>query len=216
MPLSNPWHLPAVLHFVSAVRPKRILDVGVGMGTYGFMIRQHMDIARERLSPSQWELVIDGLEIFEPYRNPLWEFAYNSIHVGDARKTLPQRGAYDVIVCNDVLEHLPKPEAAALAEEMLKHAPVVIVTTPNFDCPQENWGGNEAERHLCLLRADDLPQVVVKQDTSVTSLFVLSQSAEHIALLERANNGMPRVCLPPRPSLAHRAARKILRKLRLR
>jgi hypothetical protein len=165
------------------------------------MIRQHMDIAHERLVPSEWKLVIDGLEIFEPYRNPLWEFAYNEISLGDARKTLPLRGSYDVVICNDVLEHLPKQEAVSLAEEMLLHAPVAIITTPNFDCPQENWGGNEAERHLCLLR---------------TSLFVLSKSPHHIALLERAGNEIPRVCPPRRPSLARRIARKILLKLRLR
>jgi hypothetical protein len=180
------------------------------------MIRQHMDIAHERLVPSEWKLVIDGLEIFEPYRNPLWEFAYNEISLGDARKTLPLRGSYDVVICNDVLEHLPKQEAVSLAEEMLLHAPVAIITTPNFDCPQENWGGNEAERHLCLLRAEDLPHVIFKQDTTVTSLFVLSKSPHHIALLERAGNEIPRVCPPRRPSLARRIARKILLKLRLR
>lgn len=216
MPLSNPWHLPAVLHFVAAVQPKRILDVGVGMGTYGFMIRQHMDIAHERLSPSQWKLVIDGLEIFEPYRNPLWEFAYNEIYVGDARTTLPSRGNYDVVVCNDVLEHLPKEEAVALAEEMLRHAPVAIITTPNFDCPQGNWGGNEAERHLCLLGTEDLPHVIVRQDTTVTSLFVLSKSPEHIVTLKRFGDKIPRVSLPPSPSLATRIVRKIRRTVGLR
>lgn len=216
MPLSNPWHLPAVLHFVAALQPKSVLDVGVGTGTYGFMIRQHMDIAHERLLPSQWELLIDGLEIFEPYRNPLWSFAYNSVFVGDARETLPQRGNYDVIVCNDVLEHLAKSEAVKLAETMLRHAPVAIITTPNFDCPQDNWGGNEAERHLCVLRAHDLPSVVAKQDTTMTSLFVLSRSPSHVRLVKTANDHVPRVCAPPRPSFAARVGRKFLRQLRFR
>lgn len=210
MPLSNPWHLPGVLHFLATSRPQRILDVGVGMGTYGFMIRQHLDIVHERIAPSAWKLTIDGIEIFEPYRNPIWSYAYNTIWTGDARKLLPQSGNYDAIICNDVLEHLDKEEALALAREMLGHAPLVIVTTPNRECPQENWGGNEAERHRCLLGAKDLPHVVVRQDATVTSLFVLSQSPEIIRIVKTAEQSCPKIILPPAgPSFWARVLRKI-------
>ena len=208
MPLSNPWHLPAVLRYLAAINPTRVLDVGVGMGTYGFMIRQHMDIAHERLARSAWRLTIDGIEIFEPYRNPIWEFAYNSVQIGDARQLLPFCGQYDVVVCNDVLEHFPKAEAVRMAVEMLKHAPVVIATTPNYDCPQGNWGGNEAETHRCLLTAGDLPNVVVERQTTVTACFVLSSAAEQIRLLKEADLHSPQISPPRAWSLSHRLQAK--------
>src|SRR5438034_422277 len=43
MPLSNPLHIPCILHFAFAVQPKRIFDVGVGIGAYGFVLRQYSD-----------------------------------------------------------------------------------------------------------------------------------------------------------------------------
>ena len=72
MPLSDVWHIPAVMHFVRAAAPTRVLDVGIGMGNFGLLVRQYGDIGNERLSREQWKLRIDGIELFEPYRNPAW------------------------------------------------------------------------------------------------------------------------------------------------
>jgi hypothetical protein len=213
MPLSNPWHLPVVLHYLAAINPTRILDVGVGTGTYGFMIRQHLDIARERLTRESWKLTIDGIEIFEPYRNPVWGFAYDAVHIGDARHVLPRCSNYDVIVCNDVLEHLPKGEVAAFAQEMLHHAPVVIATTPNHECPQGAWGGNEAETHRCLLAASDLPSVAVERRTTVTSCFVLCRDRVWTRRLQEADRLAPQFGRPLAQNLMRRLVTKVRRAL---
>lgn len=215
MPLSNPWHLSVILHFAAALKPKKVLDVGVGMGAYGFMFRQYLDIAHERLSPSSWQLTIDGIEIFEPYRNPVWGFAYNKIALGDARTLVPASGHYDLIVCNDVLEHFPKDQALRLADEMLNHAPVVIITTPNRECPQGEWGGNPAETHHCLLAGKDFPDLVLKIETTMTSVFILSRDPEKIPVLLAAQANCPLVVPAAKPALARRIIFKMLRILKV-
>ena len=114
MPVSNFLHLPAVVHLAISLRPHRVLDIGIGLGTYGFMIRQFSDIAAGRLSKTEWSTVIDGIEIFETYRNPIWEYYYDQVFIGDAKTILPTLDKYDVVLCNDVLEHFDLADAAAL------------------------------------------------------------------------------------------------------
>lgn len=213
MPMSNPWHLAPVLHYVSALQPKRVLDVGVGLGTYGFMIRQYLDIGHERLDRANWQLTIDGVEIFEPYRNAVWDFAYNRIHMGDVLDLLPSLESYDVILCNDVLEHFEKDKAVALVNSLLRLAPVVIATTPNREWPQGTWAGNEAETHLCLLGAEDMPHLVGQQTTGPTSCFVSANTPAAIEMMRKADLSCPRLTGSKSSTLGHRIQSKLQRML---
>ncbi|MFZ4764853.1 MAG: class I SAM-dependent methyltransferase [Roseimicrobium sp.] len=196
--MSNPWHLAPVLHYLGAVKPTRVLDVGIGTGSYGFMTRQFFDIGLERLNPADWQLVIDGVELFEPYRNPIWAYAYNNVMMGDIRDLLPTLGSYDVILCNDVLEHFPLEESQELVRNLLQKAPVVIATTPSWEMPQGAWGGNEAETHHCCLRPQDMPALVASKRTGNTSLYVSCTDAELTKKIEEASETI----LETRPTLA--------------
>ena len=172
MPLSNPEHVPAVLHFAQACRPASILDVGVGTGSYGLLLRQGLDIGHGRMQAADWQVRIDGIEIFEPYRNPVWDYAYNRVLIGDVRALLPGLGAYDLVLCNDVLEHFPRDEARGLIRALLGRGKVLLATTPNRDFPQGAWGGNEAERHHSLLDQSDFTGLVAAVVTGVTTCYV--------------------------------------------
>jgi hypothetical protein len=221
MPMSNPWHLPAVLQFVQQLQARSVLDIGVGLGTYGFMVRQFADIACGRLRRDEWLVKIDGIEIFEPYRNPVWDYAYDAVRIGDVRDMLGSTGPYDVILCNDVLEHFPKQEAVDLIERLLDHAPVVIATTPASDWPQGPWGGNDAETHHCTLAPADIPHLAAVLHTGVTNCYLISKTPEKTALIGGIAWNCPLVAPSPRESapgpglrarLAHRmrAVRKAL------
>ena len=187
MPLSHPWSYPVVLHHAMAINPSRILDVGIGIGAYGMLLRQHLDIAEERVPREDWQVAIHGIELFEPYRNPLWDYFYDQVTVGDVRNLLPNLPQYDLILCADVLEHFPLVEAALLAQRFLDHAPVVIATTPNFHCPQGAWGGNEAETHHCRIGEKDLPHVAVTRRTGATDCFILSKDAATAEFVRKAD-----------------------------
>jgi len=193
MPLSNSEHIPAVLHFAQACRPRSILDVGIGTGSYGLLLRQSLDIGYGRIQKSEWEVTIDGVELFEPYRNPVWDFAYNRVLPGDIRDLLPGLGSYDLILCNDVLEHFPRAEARALVTTLLQHGRVLLATTPNREFPQGAWGGNEAERHHCLLGRDDFAGLVAEVVTGITSCFVCTRHEDLVYPLLLAADRCPSI-----------------------
>jgi hypothetical protein len=193
MPLSNPQHIPAVLHFVHACQPRSILDIGIGTGSYGLLLRQGLDIGYERIAPATWQVQIDGVEIFEPYRNPVWGYAYSRVHRGDIRQLLPGLGRYDLILANDVLEHFPRAEARRLAAAFLEKGRVLIATTPNGRYPQGAWGGNDAETHHSELDRSDFPGLVAEVVTGVTTCYVCTADPKLIYPLLLAADRCPKI-----------------------
>src|SRR5258708_21322223 len=105
MPVSNFLALPAVVHLATRVQPHRVLDIGIGMGTYGFMLRQFIDITGGSLVKDEWKTVIDGIEIYEPYRNPIWDYYYDRVFIGGARAFLPGLEQYAVLFVNNLILH---------------------------------------------------------------------------------------------------------------
>jgi 2-polyprenyl-3-methyl-5-hydroxy-6-metoxy-1,4-benzoquinol methylase len=168
------------------LKPRRILDIGVGMGSYGFLLRQHLEIAEGRLDKETWTTQIDGIEIFEGYRNPVWDYAYDQVLLGDVRSLIGELGRYDLILCNDVLEHFHKPEAISIVRNLLDHGSVVIATTPNRVIPQGAWGGNDAETHRCLLTRSDFPYLITWLPAGVTNCYVCSMHDSFQTRIRRA------------------------------
>ncbi len=189
--MSNPWHLPTVLHYALAMKPKRILDIGVGMGTYGFMMRQFTDIAVEGIDRNKWQITIDGVEVFPDYKNPVWDYAYNSIQMGDIRNLIDNLNNYDVVICADVLEHFPIDESKHLMQQLLKTGKILIATTPAGYYPQGAWGGNSAETHHCTLVAQDFPDLIAVKKTGETNCFVCSSDQACQAALRLATDTCP-------------------------
>lgn len=201
--------MPTVIHFATAARPQRVLDVGVGMGAFGFMLRQYLDVVHERVAKPDWKIHIEGAEIFAGYENPIWSYAYDKVHMGDIRELLTGLGEFDVIICSDVLEHFPRDEARSLSSAFLKQAPILIATTPIGEYPQGAWGGNEAETHHCVLDRHDFPDLVAAVNTVGTACYVSAVGESSKRLMRDAARCCPTVRLSP----ARRLAGRILRKL---
>lgn len=211
MPVSNPQHLPALIHLVSALQPRRVLDVGIGTGSLGLLARQTLDICYGRIEPAEWEITIDGVEIFEGYRNPVWHYAYTQVHLGDIRELLPSLERYDLVCCCDVLEHFEHAEARRIIRGLLEHSQVLLATTPNRLIPQEAWGGNEAERHLSLVNRKDFPGLALHHRGSVTDLFAASLAGETRRQIERIGDFTPRSISIDPGSWTGRLRRKLRR-----
>ena len=211
MPVSNLLHMPTVVHFVTVVQPRSILDIGIGMGSYGFLLRQYLDISKERLERSDWRVKIDGIEVFEGYRNPVWDYVYNNVVLSDIRLLIDDLESYDVIICNDVLEHFVKDYAILLIEQLLKRSRVLIATTPNRECPQGAWGGNEHEEHHCLLDASDFPRLIARKVTGITTCYVCCSDPSLVDRLKMAEYTCP-VSRPEQwPYLKWRVRQKLQR-----
>ena len=81
MPTSDPTGILPVIHDVMELRPTRILDVGMGMGKWGLLFREYLEgWGHHRYSKVQWELTIDGIEIYQPYIQPWHYDIYDGIY----------------------------------------------------------------------------------------------------------------------------------------
>lgn len=129
--------------------PHSVLDVGVGFGKYGILLREALDIPHERYRKDQWLVRIDGIEAFEGYRNPIHDYVYDAVYYKPVSECLPSLGVYDVVLMIDVLEHFTKEEGAKLLECLLMHTKkALIISTPINPAPQEEYAGNHYEAHL--------------------------------------------------------------------
>ena len=141
MPFSQSSQLATIVGFMESVRPRSILDIGVGFGQYGFLARtnlEHLNLfdvngsnAKKR-PKSEWQITIDGIEGFAPYLTPVHEYAYNEIFIGDALELVPQLDRqYDLILAIDILEHFHKEPGQDFLRQLkniaLGH---ILVSTP--------------------------------------------------------------------------------------
>ena len=149
MPTSWYQAAPVILQKVVALWPSSILDIGVGFGKYGVLLREAMDIPYERYDKRSWLLRLDGIEAFPYYRNPIHDYVYNSIRYSPVEDCLVDLYDYDVILLIDVLEHFPKERGVTLLNKLLEHTnKALIVSTPINPAPQEEYLGNAREAHL--------------------------------------------------------------------
>jgi hypothetical protein len=149
MPTSSCGYINVIVRLVLDLKPKRILDIGPGWGTYGLLFRQSLDMCnQEAYAREDWQTEIIGIEVFEGYRTPLWDYAYNEVLIGDAVELAPEVGRCDLVLLGGVIEHLPKDKGMAFLDSLLSQCTYAILSTPYGHMTQEAAYGNEAERHL--------------------------------------------------------------------
>ena len=188
MPTSDYHQISDVLHVVEHARPRSVLDVGVGFGKWGILCREVLEVYQERVQPDSWQCRVDGVEIFESYRNPLWALAYNHVEIGDAFDTLARSGRYDLILCCDVIEHFDKDKGHRLLAKMLDHGKIVVVTSPRGFVEQGAAYGNEHERHKSGWGEQDFsPYHHVYKDVGFTFLAVLARNQPDLAAVRPPN-----------------------------
>ena len=123
---------------VAELSPRRILDVGPGVGTYA-------DLLRPLLPGSHWT----GLEIHRPYAER-YELAgrYDDLVIGDVRSFEWDRGGdWDLVIFGDVLEHLDLPDAMRAWRRALRCSRQVLASLPIVHYPQGEHDGNVHESH---------------------------------------------------------------------
>lgn len=125
--------------------PATVLDLGIGLGYWGFLTRYYHDLYTLRLKRQDWQVNIVGVEGHEGYRSPSWD-VYNNVVIGDAPTYLKASiHRYDLVFAVEILEHLEKEAGIDFLKELAKHGKHVIVSYSNLE--QGAWHGNELERH---------------------------------------------------------------------
>ncbi|MEE9297264.1 MAG: class I SAM-dependent methyltransferase [Phycisphaerae bacterium] len=157
---SAPYAIPVIVHATRQVKPRSILDVGVGFGKYGLLFREYLDVwdARELAQTKRdaWTMRIDGIEIYPEYLTPIHDFIYDKMHIGHALEIIDELGQYDLIFMGDVLEHFEKRAGELMINKMYEHADkCVLLTFPTNAPPREGFWGNKEEAHLSVWTRDD-------------------------------------------------------------
>lgn len=142
MPFSQSSQISTILRFAERLNPRSILDVGTGMGQYGFLLRNSLEavhlfdvqgnVGRQR-PREEWDVVIDGIEGFEGYLTPVHAYAYSSMKIGDARKLLAEvpSKSYDLVLAIDILEHFETADGQQFAAECVRIArQAALISTP--------------------------------------------------------------------------------------
>src|ERR1043166_7830113 len=101
MPSSRPNTVPTVIHFLRQLRPRSILDVGIGFGKWGHLFREYTDIVAAEREPSRyqktnWQIKIVGIEGHAAYLTEMHRYLYDEIYVGDACELIRQVPRYDL------------------------------------------------------------------------------------------------------------------------
>ena len=156
MPFSQSSQLSAIVGYAEQLQPASVLDVGTGMGQYGFLLRTNLehinlfDVERGVQRPRQsWHVVIDGIEGHAGYRSPVHDYAYNRLLIGDAMQLLPtiNDDAYELVMAIDILEHLSEADGLQFLGHCRRIASrAALVSTPKEFVAQD-VAANPYENH---------------------------------------------------------------------
>jgi hypothetical protein len=157
MPIGCCSLVPAIATELGLRRPASVLDLGIGMGFYGAVVRQWLD-----LGVRPWRTKLVGVEGFAAYRNPCWDL-YDEVVATPIETFLePTTEIWDAILLLDVLEHFPHAageQILAAARHRFAANGCLYVGTPAVWMEQGAAYGNELERHRSLWTAEELRSI---------------------------------------------------------
>ena len=175
MPIGNAYATGNIIAFIEQWHLKNkslnVLDVGCGIGHNGFIFREMFEIRYSRLKPEDWMHRVEAIEIFEEYRNPVWDYVYDKKIIGDCLKIVPSLNdkKYDIIFATELLEHLDREEIYFLLDKLLEKLTddgSIIITIPLGEekavLEQKALFGNIHETHRSYLTIKDFQRYNIK------------------------------------------------------
>jgi len=148
MPISGWDPIFSVMKTIEGINPKSVLDVGVGTGQWGFLVRNYHDMRYGNFQRNQWKLRLNGIEVCSRYENPAWKL-YDTVRIGEASLAIDDligmNIKYDVSLMIEVLEHFKKDKGIEVLNNLAKISKHLIFSYANME--QGPAHGNEFEVH---------------------------------------------------------------------
>ena len=166
--------------YLKNIKKGRILDVGCA---YGFMLQRFPD------RYEKYGIDVSAHAITEAKkRNPRSIFK-----ISGAENKLPfPNNFFDVIICNDVLEHLENPGVALKnIHRILKPGGILYVNTPNFNWLRKNLFAyaDKKEHHISLLSHQTLLSLLNRTGFKILDHYTFSNLTFFFFLIFRSNIG---------------------------
>lgn len=147
MPIGSFTVIPHIAMHLANRRPARVLDVGIGFGMYGAVVREWVD-----LGVQPWRTHLTGVEVHAAYRNPVWDL-YDEIFAGTIEQYLQRpTEPFDAVILGDVIEHMEKSAGRSLLihlQQLVAPGGDLFVSTPATFFEQGAVYNNPYERHVC-------------------------------------------------------------------
>lgn len=154
-----------VVRFVEGHDIKTVLDVGAGRGTYGELLRPHVDR-------------IDAVEVWKDYVHMFGlQDIYDTVLVSDIRYTAMPKDDYDLIIFGDILEHMTSSESLMVWRWASNFCKYGLISVPIVHWPQGAEYGNPYEVHVQEhLSPEDIRRdygpFVFEKDYTVTGTYI--------------------------------------------
>ena len=138
------------------IAPRSIVDIGCGWGRWGFLAREFCELWFHRYSRDEWKVRIDALDVNPGTWTPVHAYIYDSMMQADVRTWTPSQ-RYDVAICCDVLEHMPKEDGLKTLEKLLAWCDNVLLGIPlGAGWSRPGFDGNPYEAHVARWEAWDV------------------------------------------------------------
>jgi hypothetical protein len=160
MGTSNWQNISFCVELLRRIRPKKVLDVGVGFGRWGMLCREFLDVWDGRVFPEEWEIEIVGIEAYKKNIQPYQKHIYSRIIKSEASAYLSRTSEqYDLIILGDVLEHFEKEEGKKVLEICLSRSQYVLAMIPlGKNWQQDSVYGNSYEQHKSVWTMKEVQQ----------------------------------------------------------
>jgi len=173
--LSFPKNISTILSVVKNVNPKKIIDIGPGMGKYGLLIReQYLSSKAEsgELMPED-DIIIDAIEdtkYFLDFRDKLIYFVYDKVFSDSVFdwKIIFEEKKYDLVLLIDTIEHWKKEKTIELINEIVKYSNILISTPKRVGMYKQHFYG-DARHHITQWKEEDFKSFnfdVIQSDLS--------------------------------------------------
>lgn len=155
MPDSANEHLDQLEQIIRARKPARILDVGMGRGSYGWFLRNRCEYRGELIGIEVWAPYVVGPDAISGGNRTY----YQHIEIGDVREReqFIEALAPDIVFAFDVIEHMIQEDGARVIHMLQRHSSdCVLVSVPIVPYPQGPIYGNPYEEHKHDWTADEV------------------------------------------------------------
>ncbi len=173
--------IPAIIHLVKQLKPKRILDIGKGFGKYGFLLHEYAGIDNtKKIFPDkslkqQSNLLVDAVEVDPDLMLPHLSHLYNTVYFGDILSLYKELPSYDLVLMIDIIEHIDKTGALILLGSLLQKGSRIIIATP-VEFFEQHLYESEYENHTSYWTIRDLNSIgfVEVQYFDAGAIYLLS------------------------------------------
>lgn len=149
MATSNWQNITYNINLIRKINPMKTLDVGIGYGRWGILLREFLDMWDDGIIDGKWKRIIDGVEIFRDYIKDYHNYFYDKIHIGNALDYIKYTDEnYDLIILGDIIEHFTKDEGKELIDSALSKCRFVMINVPiGKQWQQGKINNNDFEEH---------------------------------------------------------------------